>query len=116
MISERKMIEVIFMDLKRAFETIDREKLLGKLYQYGIRNKAQEWIWSYFSGRVQQVTFDNKWSCLLNTEYGMPQGPVRAFIVYNIYKRYRKVCSDKYNTKMFANDMSIYVSDDGNIK
>jgi len=42
MVSERKMIGVIFMDLKRAFETIDRERLLAKLYQYGIKDKALE--------------------------------------------------------------------------
>jgi len=60
MISEKEMIGVIFIDLKRAFETIDRERLLAKLYQYGIRDRALEWFRSYLSGRVQQVNFDNK--------------------------------------------------------
>jgi len=46
MVTERKMIAVIFMDLKRAFETIDRERLLAKLYQYGIRDRALESIQS----------------------------------------------------------------------
>jgi len=40
MVSEMKMIGVIFVYLKRAFETIDRERLLVKLYQYGIRDRA----------------------------------------------------------------------------
>lgn len=36
-VSERRMVGVVFMDLKRAFETIDRERLIEKLYQYEIR-------------------------------------------------------------------------------
>lgn len=38
------MVGVIFLDLKRAFETIDRAKLLEKLYQYGIKGVVLEWI------------------------------------------------------------------------
>ena len=34
------MIGIIFMDLKRASETVNREMLLDKLYQYGIRGNA----------------------------------------------------------------------------
>jgi len=35
------MIGVIFMDLKRAFETIDKERLLEKMYQYGIKRRPR---------------------------------------------------------------------------
>ncbi|XP_011632002.1 uncharacterized protein LOC105423786 [Pogonomyrmex barbatus] len=59
-VSERRMVGVIFMDLKRAFETIDRERLLGKLYRYGIRGKVLEWLNSYLKNRTQQVRFNNK--------------------------------------------------------
>ncbi|XP_070154026.1 uncharacterized protein [Polyergus mexicanus] len=73
-VSEAKMVGVIFMDLKRAFETIDRKRLLEKLYQYGIRGMVIEWLRSYLKDRIQQVQFNNKWSKLMTTEYGVLQG------------------------------------------
>jgi len=57
-VSEGKMVGVIFMDLKRAFETIDRERLLEKMYQYGIRGRVLEWFKSYLNNRKQQVRFN----------------------------------------------------------
>jgi len=81
-VSERKIIGV--MDLKRAFETIDRERLLAKLYPYGIRDRPLEWTRSYLSGRVQRVNFDNKLLGLL-TEYGVPQGSVLGPLLLIIY-------------------------------
>jgi len=41
-ISKRKIVRITFMDLKRTFETIDRERLLKKLYQYEIRDTILE--------------------------------------------------------------------------
>jgi hypothetical protein len=84
-VSERKMVGVIFMDLKRAFETIDRERLIEKLYQYGIRGVALEWIRSYLNNRTQQVRFNDKWSKLLTTKYGVPQGSVLGPLLFIIY-------------------------------
>ncbi|XP_076298320.1 uncharacterized protein LOC143217666 [Lasioglossum baleicum] len=73
-ISERQIVGVIFVDLKRAFETIDRDRLLEKLYQYGITGTALEWFRSYLKDRMQQVRLNNGWSKILTTEYGVPQG------------------------------------------
>lgn len=44
---------VVFMDLKRAFETVNRERLMGKLDQYGIRGTVLEWFQSHLSNRKQ---------------------------------------------------------------
>lgn len=41
------MVGVVFMDLKRVFETIDRGRLIEKLYQYGIKGMVLEWLKSY---------------------------------------------------------------------
>jgi len=47
------------MNHKRAFETVDREKLIEKLYQYGIK-MALEWLKSYLNNKTQQVRFNDK--------------------------------------------------------
>jgi len=70
----------------------------------------------YLNGTSQQVNFDNKWSGLLITEYGVPQGSVLGPLLFIIYVYdIIKACSDKskYNIKMFADDTLIYVSGDG---
>jgi len=110
-VSEGKMVGVIFMDLKRAFETIDRERLLEKMYQYGIRGMALEWFKSYLNNRKQQVRFNNIWSRLLKTEYGVPQGSVLGPLLFIIYiNDIIEVCPEGCNIKMFADDTLIYVS------
>lgn len=52
------------MNHKRAFETVDREKLIEKLYQYGIK-MALEWLKSYLNNKTQQVRFNDKQSKLI---------------------------------------------------
>ncbi|XP_020296752.1 uncharacterized protein LOC109861488, partial [Pseudomyrmex gracilis] len=84
-ISENKMIGVVFMDLKRAFETIDRVRLLVKMYQYGIRDRALEWFRSYLSSRFQQVHFDNKWSGECRREFLQKFAIVKRKLNHIIY-------------------------------
>lgn len=83
--SERQIVEVIFVDLKRAFETIDRERLLEKLYQYGITGTVLEWFRSYLKDRKQQVQLNDGWAKMLTTEYGVQQGSVLGPLLFIIY-------------------------------
>lgn len=113
-ISEGKVIGVIFMDLKRAFETIDRSRLIEKLYQYGIRGNVLEWIKSYLKNRFQQVRIGNKCSKLMRNEHGVPQGSVLGPLLFIIYiNDIIKICPEDYNIKMFADDTLIYVAGEG---
>ncbi|XP_025266566.1 uncharacterized protein LOC112638673 [Camponotus floridanus] len=57
-INEGKMVGVIFLDLKRAFETVNRTRLLEKLDQYGMKGRVLEWFRTYLSNRTQQVKFN----------------------------------------------------------
>lgn len=116
-ISERKMVGVVFMDLKRAFETIDRERLLRKMHQYGIKGAALEWFRSYLQNRMQQVRYNDEWSKLLSTEYGVPQGSVLGPLLFIIYiNDIVKACSEDCKIKMFADDTLIYVTGESSME
>ena len=65
----------IFIDLRKAFDTVNHEILLMKL-EHGIRNNMLDWFRSYLKDRKQYVSFNEQYSELLNNNCGVPQGSV----------------------------------------
>ena len=63
----------MFVDLKKAFDTMDHEILLKKLSHYGIRGIANEWFCSYLTKRKQYVTIGNQISILNEIPTGVPK-------------------------------------------
>ena len=66
----------VFLDLSKAFDTIDYKILFRKLEHYGIQGAALKWIESYLFDRKQFVQLDDIKSDLLSMEVGVPQGSV----------------------------------------
>ena len=64
----------IFIDLKKAFDTVNHQILLNKLEHYGIRGKSLDWFTSYLSGRTQYTSCNNHNSELRRITCGVPQG------------------------------------------
>lgn len=102
-------VVVVFLDLKRAFETIDRKILIDKLYAYGIRGNCLEWLRSYIEDRKQKVLWGNKESVLREIKVGVPQGSVLGPLLFALYMNDIGDCLKLCKYHCFADDTVIYV-------
>ena len=75
----------IFLDISKAFNTIDHNILLSKLYKYGIRGNTLNWFMNYLSNRYQFVSVTNTSSSFLGIECGVQQGSILGPILFLLY-------------------------------
>ena len=75
----------VFVDLQKAFDTVDHNILLRKLEYYGVRGIANEWFCSYLKKRKQFVSIENNMSSVKEILTGVPQGSVLGLLLFLIY-------------------------------
>ena len=76
----------VFVDLQKAFDTVDHKILISKLDHYGIRGCCSDWFKSYLSDRFQFVSIANSTSNLKPVNHGVPQGSVLGPLVLDLYQ------------------------------
>ena len=100
----------VFLDLSKAFDTIDHSILLQKLEHYGIRGLALDWFRSYISDRKQFVSYNNKDSDIMNMNCGVPQGSVLGPLLFIIYTNDVPHCLAHNKAIIFADDTTLFSS------
>jgi hypothetical protein len=98
----------VFIDLSKAFDTIDHNVLIQKLARYGIRGIALDWIKSYLSNRTQYVSINCNDSKLLPIKCGVPQGSILGPLLFIIYINDIVNSSKLANFIMFADDTNLF--------
>ena len=98
----------LFLDLKKAFDTLDHNILLQKLNAYGIRGIANNVIRSYLVGRKQFVCIDDSNSTLENIAVGVPQGSNIGPLLFLLYINDLFKLPLHGTPRLFADDTSLF--------
>ena len=109
-VHQKKHVLGIFIDLSKAFDTIDHQILLNKLESYGVRGNTLKLIKSYLTNRLQYVNIFGEDSKHELIQYGVPQGSCLGPLLFLIY--INDICNANTNGEfvLFADDTNIFVS------
>jgi len=101
----------IFIDLKKAFDTISHTTLVNKLYKIGIRGNFLDVLKNYLQNRQQKTYINNEISDNLQITYGIPQGSRLSPLLYTIYVNDITKFSLSKQTKItqFADDNALTI-------
>ena len=100
----------VFLDLSKAFDTLEHSILLSKLEHYGVRGIPYLWFSSYLSNRQQYTLINSSSSSVKNVTYGVPQGSILGPLLFIIYINDVINSTSQGHFLLFADDTSIIFS------
>ena len=103
-------VDVIFLDFKKAFDSVPHPDLLHKLWQFGIVGPLWSWFKDYLTNRLHYVEMDGASSGLLPVLSGVPQGSILGPLLFLIYINDLPLSILNSSTYLFADDTKFFKS------
>ena len=108
----KKLNLTIFLDLRKAFDTVDHKIMVEKLRRYGIRNTAGNWFQSYLDHRKQFCSVNGQRSKTSEVTCGIPQGSCLGPLLFIIYLNDFEKCLKFSQANIYADDTSVTIASD----
>ena len=97
----------VFVDLQKAFDTVDHQILLAKLNHYGIRGVSNDWFKSYLFNQYQYVSINGYEFGLAAINYGVPEGSVLGSLLFLLYINDLNQAIKSCRVRHFADDTNL---------
>ena len=106
---ENKQIDTVYLDIKKAFDTIPHQRVLLKLKKYGFDGNLLKWVEDFLNESRQRVVLNGKYSSWKKVTSGVPEGSVLGPVLFIIYVN---DMPDSLNSfcKSFADDTKVYTA------
>lgn len=98
----------LFLDLRKAFDTINHDLIIKKLASYGVGNHETNWFSDYLFGRSQTAIVGNQKSSKFNVSCGVPQGSILGPLLFLIFFNDFPEHLSKAKCLQYADDTVIY--------
>jgi hypothetical protein len=103
-----KIIGLVALDLKKAFDTVNHKVLLQKMSHYGIKATELSWFQSYLNERLQIYSVFGNQSVPEKIKCGVPQGSILGPLLFTLYVNDLPSCFQKSHVNIYADDTAFY--------
>ena len=103
-----EMVGATFIDLRKAFDTVDHSLLYGKFERYRVRNDELSWVVSYLADRKQFCKFNGTDSQVNAANIGIPQGSCLGPLLFLVYINDLPKVAENCTVAMYAHDTGLY--------